>query len=307
MPPLEGQLADYCVWPEVRKLYGHSNDIVCMALNLAPSGGGDSNGGDGGGGMGRYLATACKARNAQTAAILVWDTVSMRQVGALQAHESTVSCLGFSHDGRVLASSGKDRALCLYERTSSSGSSSASATNPPYELYALQKGAHKRIVWDLTWAQHPHPHKEDGGDDTLVLLTASRDGSCKVWAVRSGLSDSERVSALVCKFSFSPFAGVAVTAVQLRVHTSAAGVGQMQAAVGSEQGELQLWASSTAGAGSAGSADSGGSIYEFDAVGCVHSGNCHGAAVRAIRWSAGGLLASAGDDGCVRVLQLPKV
>ena len=43
-PPLEEQLAHNTLWEEVRKLYGHGNEVWCMAA-------------DGGGAV---LATACK-------------------------------------------------------------------------------------------------------------------------------------------------------------------------------------------------------------------------------------------------------
>ena len=59
-PPLEGQLSDHTLWPEINKLFGHTNDVVC--LTLSPNG--------------RYVATACKARNAETSSVLVWDTTS---------------------------------------------------------------------------------------------------------------------------------------------------------------------------------------------------------------------------------------
>jgi elongator complex protein 2 len=59
-PPLEGQLSDHTLWPEINKLFGHTNDVVC--LTISPNG--------------LYVATACKARNAETSSILVWDTTS---------------------------------------------------------------------------------------------------------------------------------------------------------------------------------------------------------------------------------------
>ncbi len=46
------------------------------------------------------LATACKARDARTAAIIVWDTRRMISVAELTGHESTVVCLSFSPDNK---------------------------------------------------------------------------------------------------------------------------------------------------------------------------------------------------------------
>jgi len=195
VPPLEGQLADLTVWPEVKKLFGHTNDIVCMALSE----------------NGKYLATACKARNAQTAAILLWDTGTMSIVGTLLGHDSTVSSLAFSPDGQFLASSGKDRSLCLYEKSVDKSDSYVDAM--PYIPYAVQKGAHKRIVWDLSWTTSM------SSKDTIntFLLSGSRDGVCKVWQVERDLPVETRAGkALVCLYSFSPFDGVSVTAVQFR-------------------------------------------------------------------------------------------
>jgi len=45
-PPLEGQIADYTVWPEVHKLYGHVNGLVCVVVSRG----------------GRWLASASKVR-----------------------------------------------------------------------------------------------------------------------------------------------------------------------------------------------------------------------------------------------------
>lgn len=45
-PPLEEHLAQNTLWPEVVKLYGHANHILCLAADP----------------LGKYLASACKAR-----------------------------------------------------------------------------------------------------------------------------------------------------------------------------------------------------------------------------------------------------
>lgn len=96
-PPLECQLADYTIWPgelllsaclllpgpisaqcewptshashtvtqmrpfvpcaETKKVFGHSNDVMCLAVSAD----------------GRWLASACKARDSSTAAVHLWE------------------------------------------------------------------------------------------------------------------------------------------------------------------------------------------------------------------------------------------
>jgi elongator complex protein 2 len=276
LAPLEGQLADYTVWPETKKLYGHTNDIVCMALCIAPAGFDTKI-------RGRYLATACKARNAATAAIIVWDMVTMLQVSNLMGHESTVSCLSFSDDGEFLASSGKDRSLCLYENVCASDSTEARIS--PFQLYTLQKGAHKRIVWDLSWINCGNNKR---------LATASRDGSCKIWAIQGGLLPEDRAIALECMFTFSPFEGIAVTAIQFRQNRDEDKEDSALVSVGSEKGDIQLWRMQDTQTG------------QCRALGAFKFHYCHGAAVRRMRWSPKGLLATCGDDNSVRIFEVPS-
>ena len=105
-PPLEGQLSDHTIWPgetfwikfskynlitnifksfiEIKKLFGHNNDV--MALDISPDN--------------LLLATACRARDAKSATILIWDIHSMFRVAELPGHESTVVALKFSPDNR---------------------------------------------------------------------------------------------------------------------------------------------------------------------------------------------------------------
>jgi len=300
VPPLEGQLADLTVWPEVKKLFGHTNDIVCMALSES----------------GKYLATACKARNAQTAAILLWDTGTMSIVGTLLGHDSTVSSLAFSPDGQFLASSGKDRSLCLYEKSMDKSDSYVDAM--PYIPYAVQKGAHKRIVWDLSWTTSM------SSKDTIntFLLSGSRDGVCKVWQVERDLPVETRAGkALVCLYSFSPFDGVSVTAVQFRwrnhigytdngsgnsPENSSNGISSnmvLKAVVGSEMGDIHVWDLSA-------TCSSNGS--EVRITGQHHHsiafGASHGAAVKRMRFGGekNHLLATCGQDNTVRIFKLAE-
>ncbi len=99
-PPLEEHLAQNTLWPEVRKLYGHGNDVYCLASDP----------------QGRYLASACRAQSASAAGIWVWDAVSKWVgLGILAAHSLTVTQLAFSPDGRYLASASRDRCVALFE------------------------------------------------------------------------------------------------------------------------------------------------------------------------------------------------
>ncbi|GAQ91522.1 hypothetical protein KFL_008000030 [Klebsormidium nitens] len=111
-PPLEEHLAQNTLWPEVRKLYGHGNELWCMA--------GDHSG--------RILATASKAQSAAAAAIWLWDTATWQPVGQLSAHQLTVTQLEFSGDDRFLLAVSRDRHVSLWERTGSGSVGSAAGT-----------------------------------------------------------------------------------------------------------------------------------------------------------------------------------
>ena len=294
IPPLEGQLSDCTLWPEVRKLFGHGNDIVCMALCQASANGI----------CGRYLATACKARNAETAAVIIWDTQSMKQVAALEAHDSTVTCLQFSPCGTFLASSGKDRSLCLYER-SNDGWTEVNGRGTPYVLYAMQKGAHKRIVWDLSWA--PLSSNSSNKPSTSgLLLTASRDGMCKLWGIIGALPVENRSGkALQCLHTFTPFGGTAVTAISISASTSVLVSAEengsvIRTAIGSENGDISMWDLIED------SSLNNGDSWAAYSVTTLDAGLTHGAAVRRMRWGGeeGDLLATCGDDHCVRIFRI---
>eukprot|EP01034_Spumella_vulgaris_P028955 gene28953-35916_t len=203
--PLEGQLADHTLWPEVKKLFGHNNDVMCMHIS----------------GDGKWLASANKARDTKTAQILLWDAQGRDLIARLAGHESTVVTVKFSPDNKYLASSGKDRALCLYQHNPS---------GKTFNHVVYKKNAHKRIVWGVSWTP-----------DSSKLLTVSRDGFCKVWVVNTTTTSSEdyqEVLDLECIHTFSPFEGTAVTALDIRVPED--GSDGWLVAFGAENGDLQV-------------------------------------------------------------------
>ncbi len=268
-PPLESQLSDLTVWLEEHLLFGHTNDIMCLDITQTPDKGGK-----------RWMATACKARNADTAAILLWDLAHPRGpsvVARLPGHESTVTSVQFSPCGRYLASAGKDRSLSVH-RANSNGD-----TDEPFELFSCQRGVHKRIVWDLSWL----PSYD--ADGNCKLLTASRDGTCKLWNVRAVVEEGE--NPLECLHTFTPFDKAAVTAATCApLRRDGA---ETVLALGSERGDLCFWVYPPGGAA------------EPREVCCVPEWACHGAAVKCLRWRPGGNeIASCGEDHTVRLYKV---
>lgn len=211
--------------------------------------------------------------------LLLWKLRESDQqyetVGLLPGHESTVVCLQFSPDSNLLATSGKDRRLCLYARSSAG-----------LDHIVALGNAHKRIIWDLSWCPDGH-----------LLVTASRDGSCKLW------HPSVAGSRLTCVGSFMPFASQPVTAIAFHPSTIPLhGAEVWLMAVGAESGHLQLWSLHTAKA----------EEYLPSALASVSECYAHTKAVKRIRWRPAQELhdvndrialdwASCGDDHTVRI------
>lgn len=156
--PLEEHLAQNTFWPEIYKLYGHGNDVYCLAADP----------------LGCYLASASRAQSAATAGIWLWDAANWTPAGTLDAHTLTVTQLAFSPNGQWLASAGRDRSVAVFARCEAG----PAADSPPFQLVGKVK-AHSRIVWSVDWSP-----------DSQLLATASRDCSLKVWAAACSAGDS---------------------------------------------------------------------------------------------------------------------
>jgi elongator complex protein 2 len=98
--PLEEHLAQNTLWPEVRKLYGHGNEVYCMDTDP----------------RGCFLASACRAQSPAAAAIWLWDMRTWTGAARLEGHALTVTRLAFSPDGALLASCSRDRSVCVFGR-----------------------------------------------------------------------------------------------------------------------------------------------------------------------------------------------
>lgn len=99
--PLEEVLSQSTLWPEVHKLYGHGNDVFCLAA--CP--------------RGTALASASKAQAVQAAGIRIWDTQhsDFAESQVLPGHKLTITQLTYSDDGQFLLSVSRDRSLCIFQ------------------------------------------------------------------------------------------------------------------------------------------------------------------------------------------------
>ena len=179
--PLERDLGAVSLWPETRKLFGHNTELYCLASTLVD---------------GRPLiASSCKARTVEDAAIRLWNVQEGTCVQTLAGgHKSTVATLSFSPDGQFLVSSGKDRRLCLWSRQS----------DGQFSLVWAKDSAHKRIVWSADFFP----------GDCLVFASGSRDGCVKVWKiVQEDGDDGPSPCSVLEMYSFAPHRTEKPTAV----------------------------------------------------------------------------------------------
>ncbi len=146
----------------------------------------------------------------------------------------------------------------------------------------------------------------------------ARDGIVKVWRVELQTDETGtlQVSDLLAVHSFTPFAGAAVTAVDVcrsgpldKLTAAVQGTSSATAwlvALGAESGDLQVWQ-----VGPVDSASEEDAAYASHALLTVPEAHAHGATVRRLRWrpqqsqkeseETSWELASCGEDRTVRV------
>nr|CAD7425463.1 unnamed protein product [Timema monikensis] len=162
-PPTEENLIQNTLWPEVQKLYGHGYELYSLAAR--PDG--------------RLLASACKATDAQHAAILLWRTDSWQQVDRLTSHQLTVTQLSFSPDGLYLLSVSRDRRWTIFQEQQNTDG------NSRYQMACTSSkttGVHSRIIWCCAWSH-----------DSRYFATGSRDGKVAVWGKEDDQAPSDQL------------------------------------------------------------------------------------------------------------------
>lgn len=148
--PVGDTLGKKTLWPEQRKLYGHGNELLCVASNHS----------------GSLIASACKSREERFASIWLWNTSDWSVAQSpLDGHKSSVVQLAFSPNDQFLVSVSRDRQFCVYEMI-----------QDQFVLVEKVK-AHKRIIWSCSWSP-----------DSRFFATASRDQSFAVWGKKAGSS-----------------------------------------------------------------------------------------------------------------------
>ena len=145
-PPLEESLLQHTLWPEARKLYGHSFELYALATSPDAT----------------LVASACKASKPEHAGIFLWSAETWTQLQVLHFHSLTVSKLSFSNDSRRLLAVSRDRTWSLWKRD-----------GMQFQLEShskLSSVKHSRIIWDCSWTM-----------DDKYFATGSRDKKLIVW------------------------------------------------------------------------------------------------------------------------------
>lgn len=155
--PVGDTLGKKTLWPEQRKLYGHGNELLCVASNHS----------------GSLIASACKSREERFASIWLWNTGDWSVAQApLEGHKSSVVQLAFSPNDQFLLSVSRDRQFCVYEK----------GQDGQFALTERLK-AHKRIIWSCSWSP-----------DSRYFITASRDQILAIWGKVTGSASTNWTS-----------------------------------------------------------------------------------------------------------------
>lgn len=211
-PPTEETLMQNTLWPEVQKLYGHGYEIFSLTATSD----------------GKILASACRATNEEHAQIILWDTLTWKQIQKLPSHQLTVTQMRFSPNNKWLLSVSRDRRWTLFEHN-------AEHVDCIYKQIASsdkKNGIHGRIIWTCDWTH-----------DSKYFATGSRDGKVVAWQrndKNSGTSLQNYGSLTTLELSKND----SVTALAFAAQLAPNGCDYL-AAVGLEVGKIHIYALNT--------------------------------------------------------------
>lgn len=172
--PLEEQLLQQTLFPEIQKLFGHPYEIHAVSCSH----------------NGKWLASSCVSKKMDYAFIIIWDVQNnFKQMAQLQgAHESTVTQIIFSPNDDALFSVSKDRKISKYTIYKDCSNENEKKSNDVGQQQQYQKEesinsnsirfklikqvpeAHERIIWSCSITQ-----------SGKYLVSGSRDCHVKLW------------------------------------------------------------------------------------------------------------------------------
>jgi elongator complex protein 2 len=153
VPPPEESLIQNTLWPELQKLYGHGNELFAVCSNP----------------KGTLIASACTAKKADQADIILWDAKTWKVVQRLSGHSLTVTQIEFSPCGKYLLSGSRDRSWHLFK-----SNENENKNDLPFILCAntdKKTSVHQRIIWSCCWSH-----------DSKYFATGSRDKKIAIWS-----------------------------------------------------------------------------------------------------------------------------
>jgi len=157
---LESNLSANTLWPEVEKLFGHGYELNALAVSHS----------------GRYVASACRATNAEHAVIRLFDTKKWQPFGSpLAGHTLTITRICWSSDDKYIISVSRDRTWRIH--TFSEDSS--------HYLPTCYKKSHGRVIWDCAWLPNSH-----------TFATGARDKTVQIWELSAGGRESRQLSTM---------------------------------------------------------------------------------------------------------------
>ncbi|CAB4058968.1 ELP2 [Lepeophtheirus salmonis] len=142
-PPPEETLIQNTLWPEIRKLYAHGYEIFRLASNSS----------------GSLVASVCKAKQAEHASIILWNTTDWSLKQKLEHHGLTVTAMDFSPCDRYLLSGSRDRSWALFEKSEEGSFTPISSPSVKGKGYP-----HQRLIWSVGFSR-----------DSKYFFTTSRD------------------------------------------------------------------------------------------------------------------------------------